>query len=317
MSAVRSHNGGEGNFRAAAQSSSASGAKARGGGVLVLRSQVNSIEIGQRDEVGRLVADMSGRPVQSPERLRRFSRLHPNFQLTLVAFRESGRRSMAWRLAAMAALVCPACKSARASQPRIAADASGRSATLDKSAAAFWGCCSWRNSAPVPGPRLVARIRQDGFVELLHRQIVLAVGLVADPGGIARQGLGVAFARRRRIGLHRPPPRHPRRPRRWSPTAAGFWPRAGAPAPWRSRTKAARRKPGKKLTGKSSCVGPGCSRAASADWRAAPGVPGKSVMAAPGYFCQVRFLWRLARSFLRRLCLLILLFRRFFNDPIL
>jgi len=27
--------------------------------------------------------------------------------------------------------------------------------------------------------------------------------------------------------------------------------------------------------------------------------------AAPGYFCQVRFLWRLARSFLRRLCLLI------------
>src|SRR5947208_3139847 len=34
------------------------------------------------------------------------------------------------------------------------------------------------------------------------------------------------------------------------------------------------------------------------------------------YFCQVRFLWRLARSCLRRLCLLILDFRRFFNEPI-
>src|SRR5256885_2852902 len=34
------------------------------------------------------------------------------------------------------------------------------------------------------------------------------------------------------------------------------------------------------------------------------------------YFCQVRFLWRLARSCLRRLCLLILLFRRFFSEPI-
>jgi hypothetical protein len=37
----------------------------------------------------------------------------------------------------------------------------------------------------------------------------------------------------------------------------------------------------------------------------------------PRYFCQVRFLWRLARSFLRRLCLLILLLRRFFSDPII
>jgi hypothetical protein len=37
----------------------------------------------------------------------------------------------------------------------------------------------------------------------------------------------------------------------------------------------------------------------------------------PAYFCQVRFLWRLARSFLRRLCLLILLLRRFFSDPII
>ena len=37
---------------------------------------------------------------------------------------------------------------------------------------------------------------------------------------------------------------------------------------------------------------------------------------SPGaYFCQVRFLWRLARSFLRRLCLLIFAFRRFFNEP--
>jgi len=36
----------------------------------------------------------------------------------------------------------------------------------------------------------------------------------------------------------------------------------------------------------------------------------------PYYFCQVRFLWRLARSFLRRLCLLIFAFRRFFNEPI-
>ena len=34
------------------------------------------------------------------------------------------------------------------------------------------------------------------------------------------------------------------------------------------------------------------------------------------YFCQVRFLWRLARSCLRRLCLLILLLRLFFSDPI-
>jgi hypothetical protein len=36
----------------------------------------------------------------------------------------------------------------------------------------------------------------------------------------------------------------------------------------------------------------------------------------PGYFCQVRFLWRLARNCLRRLCLLIFAFRRFFSEPI-
>ena len=35
-----------------------------------------------------------------------------------------------------------------------------------------------------------------------------------------------------------------------------------------------------------------------------------------GYFCQVRFLWRLARSALRRLCLLIFALRRFFSEPI-
>ncbi len=35
------------------------------------------------------------------------------------------------------------------------------------------------------------------------------------------------------------------------------------------------------------------------------------------YFCQVRFLWRCARSFLRRLCLLIFAFLRFFNEPIM
>lgn len=35
------------------------------------------------------------------------------------------------------------------------------------------------------------------------------------------------------------------------------------------------------------------------------------------YFCQVRFLWRLARSCLRRLCLLIFALRRFFSEPIL
>lgn len=34
------------------------------------------------------------------------------------------------------------------------------------------------------------------------------------------------------------------------------------------------------------------------------------------YFCQVRFLWRFARNCLRRLCLLIFAFRRFFNEPI-
>src|SRR6059036_3584792 len=35
------------------------------------------------------------------------------------------------------------------------------------------------------------------------------------------------------------------------------------------------------------------------------------------YCCQVRFLWRCSRSFLRRLCLLILAFRRFFSEPII
>jgi hypothetical protein len=34
------------------------------------------------------------------------------------------------------------------------------------------------------------------------------------------------------------------------------------------------------------------------------------------YFCHVRFLWRLARSCLRRLCLLIFDLRRFFSEPI-
>ena len=35
---------------------------------------------------------------------------------------------------------------------------------------------------------------------------------------------------------------------------------------------------------------------------------------APTY--HLRFLWRLAREALRRLCLLIFVLRRFFNDPI-
>jgi hypothetical protein len=35
-----------------------------------------------------------------------------------------------------------------------------------------------------------------------------------------------------------------------------------------------------------------------------------------GYFCQVRFLWRLARNCFLRLCLLIFALRRFFSDPI-
>jgi hypothetical protein len=35
------------------------------------------------------------------------------------------------------------------------------------------------------------------------------------------------------------------------------------------------------------------------------------------YACQVRFLWRFKRSFLRRLCLLIFAFRRFLIDPII
>src|SRR5580704_14675284 len=47
------------------------------------------------------------------------------------------------------------------------------------------------------------------------------------------------------------------------------------------------------------------------------GHPPKGPRPPPAYFCQVRFLWRLARSFLRRLCLLILLLRRFFSDPIM
>jgi hypothetical protein len=34
------------------------------------------------------------------------------------------------------------------------------------------------------------------------------------------------------------------------------------------------------------------------------------------YFCQVRFLWRFRRSFLRRLCLLIFALRRFLSEPI-
>lgn len=42
-----------------------------------------------------------------------------------------------------------------------------------------------------------------------------------------------------------------------------------------------------------------------------------SVKPVGSYFCQVRFLCRLARSFFRRLCLLIFAFRRFFSEPIL
>ena len=43
---------------------------------------------------------------------------------------------------------------------------------------------------------------------------------------------------------------------------------------------------------------------------------GLNVARVSDYFCQVRFLWRLARSFLRRLCLLIFALRRFFSEPI-
>ena len=46
------------------------------------------------------------------------------------------------------------------------------------------------------------------------------------------------------------------------------------------------------------------------------GEQGDSPPTPAAYFCQVRFLWRLARSFLRRLCLLIFALRRFFSEPI-
>jgi hypothetical protein len=44
--------------------------------------------------------------------------------------------------------------------------------------------------------------------------------------------------------------------------------------------------------------------------------PEGAALDASPYFCQVRFLWRFARSCLRRLCLLIFALRRFFSDPI-
>ena len=59
------------------------------------------------------------------------------------------------------------------------------------------------------------------------------------------------------------------------------------------------------------CVGGQTDRLPRAE-RIAVATP-KGPNTTPGYFCQVRFLWRLARSFLRRLCLLILLLRRFFK----
>src|ERR1700683_5430868 len=64
----------------------------------------------------------------------------------------------------------------------------------------------------------------------------------------------------------------------------------------------------------------GESKPPGTTFRASAGCPAthpKAQGPRPAYFCQVRFLWRLARSFLRRLCLLILLLRRFFNDPII
>ena len=48
----------------------------------------------------------------------------------------------------------------------------------------------------------------------------------------------------------------------------------------------------------------------------APKQRGDRLKSPLAYFCQVRFLWRWARSFLRRLCLLIFAFRRFFSEPI-
>src|SRR5437588_8404239 len=48
----------------------------------------------------------------------------------------------------------------------------------------------------------------------------------------------------------------------------------------------------------------------------APKQRGDRLKSPLAYFCQVRFLWRFRRSFLRRLCLLIFAFRRFFNEPI-
>src|SRR3989442_267372 len=51
----------------------------------------------------------------------------------------------------------------------------------------------------------------------------------------------------------------------------------------------------------------------SRDW---PQINCTTVSATENYFCQVRFLCRCARSFFRRLCLLILALRRFFSEPI-
>src|SRR6185503_9779674 len=67
------------------------------------------------------------------------------------------------------------------------------------------------------------------------------------------------------------------------------------------------------------------SEAVASDWplrlqAAAPHVQlpigAGNASADKAYFCQVRFLWRWARSFLRRLCLLIFALRRFFSEPI-
>jgi len=44
-------------------------------------------------------------------------------------------------------------------------------------------------------------------------------------------------------------------------------------------------------------------------------VDGFEFVRGKNYFCQVRFLCRFKRNFLRRLCLLILALRRFLSEP--
>ena len=277
-------------------------------GVVGLLFQVLDVEAGQGLQCEGFGADFSGGPPEGLQGLGPLAALEEDFELTFIAVKQVGL-ALDGELGGGQRLIGQTGLQLRARQPthdfrRGFGPAGGFGEQRQRLVSLF---VVKEPPGQVFHQILVGRIGQGGGVELLDRLRLLIVQLVTDPGGIARKGLRIAL--RHGNFIRSLPDRVlggslPRGARRWRGRSRG-------------RTTGEQNAAQTERQNEMKCVH-GCVGGKKHQNPPGRGRLSASRLPSPAdYFCQVRFLWRLARSFLRRLCLLILLLRRFFSDPIM